>query len=75
MNIILKADSIYKTYIKESGDIHVLKNINLSEPRKFGDKGVQIVFVNYGDNNSLYIQTPKANVVWDSKYFADNAEG
>jgi len=50
-----------------------LDNINLSEPRKFGDKGVQIVFVNYGtDNSSLYIQTPKANVVWDSKYFADN---
>ena len=50
--------------------------ISFSDPRKLGQNGVQIVFVNYGgEQNPLYIQTPKVGITWDSKYFPDTNGG
>uniref|UniRef100_A0A6C0C4K4 Uncharacterized protein n=1 Tax=viral metagenome TaxID=1070528 RepID=A0A6C0C4K4_9ZZZZ len=50
--------------------------ISFSDPRKLGQNGVQIVFVNYdGNQNPLYIQTPKVGITWDSKYFPDTNGG
>jgi len=52
-----------------------LSKITLSDPRKFGQNGVQIVFVNYDGQNPLYIQSPKVDILWDAKYFPDNETG
>ena len=50
----------------------ILSKISLSEPRKFGQNGVQIVFLNYDGQNPLLVQTPKVNVLWDAKYYSDS---
>jgi hypothetical protein len=51
-----------------------ISKISLSEPKKLqGKNGVNIIFVNYdGVQSPLYVQTPKVDITWDAKYFADN---
>lgn len=49
-----------------------LSKLSLSDPRKFGQNGVQIVFANYDGQNPLHVQTPKVDVLWDAKYYADS---
>ena len=50
-----------------------IKKINLSDPSKL-PKGGYMIYVN-NVRSHLYMQTPKVNVLWDCKYFADDAEG
>jgi len=50
-----------------------LSKITLSEPKKFGNNGAAMSYVNYdGIMNPLYVQTPKVILTFDAKYYADN---
>ena len=52
-----------------------IKNLKFSDPRKVGNNGVQVVYVNYGGGmNSLYVQPPRVDLKWDPTYYADNDE-
>ena len=48
-------------------------SLKFSDPRKLPNGG-NMVYVNNGFG-PLYVQTPKANVLWDTKYYADNDTG
>ena len=50
-----------------------LSKVTLSEPKKFGNQGAAMSYLNYdGVMNPLYVQTPKVNLTFDAKYYADN---
>jgi len=52
-----------------------INNLKFSDPRKVGNNGVQVVYVNYGGGmNSLYVQPPRVDLKWDPTYYADNDE-
>ena len=52
-----------------------LNNLKFSDPRKVGNNGVQVVYVNYGGGmNSLYVQPPRVDLKWDPTYYADTDE-
>lgn len=52
-----------------------IKNLKFSDPRKVGNNGVHVVYVNYGGGmNSLYVQPPRVDLKWDPTYYADNDE-
>ena len=52
-----------------------ISNLKFSDPRKVGNNGVHVVYVNYGGGmNSLYVQPPRVNLKWDPTYYADNEE-
>ena len=52
-----------------------LSNIKFSDPRKVGNNGVHVVYVNYGGGiNPLYVQSPKVDIKWNPTYYADNEE-
>ena len=52
-----------------------IKNLKFSDPRKVGNNGVHVVYVNYGSGmNSLYVQPPRVDLKWDPTYYADNDE-
>ena len=45
-------------------------NLTFSEPKKLPNGG-NMVYVN-NSGGPLYVQTPRVNVLWDTKYYADN---
>ena len=45
-------------------------SLKFSDPKKLPNGG-NMIYVNNGFG-PLYVQTPKANVLWDTKYYADN---
>ena len=46
-----------------------------TEPRKIGQNGVQVVYVNYdGAMKPLYVQSPRVDIKWNANYYADNDE-
>jgi len=47
-----------------------MDKINLSDPKKLPSGG-NMIYLNYGFG-PLYIQSPRVNVLWDSKYYSDN---
>jgi len=47
--------------------------LSFSEPRKLPNGGV-MVYLNNGFG-PLYVQSPKVNVLWDTKYYSDNDTG
>ena len=52
-----------------------INNLKFSDPRKVGNNGVHVVYVNYGGGmNSLYVQPPRVDLKWDPTYYADNDE-
>ena len=52
-----------------------INNIKFSDPRKVGNNGVHVVYINYGSGmNSLYVQPPRVDLKWDPTYYADNDE-
>ena len=52
-----------------------ISNLKFSDPRKVGNNGVHVVYVNYGGGmNSLYVQPPRVDLKWDPTYYADNDE-
>jgi len=49
-----------------------MSNINLSTPSKMQNGG-SMIYIN-NKKNSLLIQTPNVDVLWDSKYYADDGD-
>lgn len=61
-----------KAAVNKASEVKV-SNLTFSEPKKLPNGGYQIYLNNgYGP---LYVQSPNANVLWDTKYYADNETG
>ena len=58
--------------IMKASEVNV-NNLNFSEPKKLQNGGNK-VYVN-SNGGSLYVQTPKVNVLWDTKFYAGDNEG
>ena len=59
--------------VMKASEINV-ENLKFSLPKKLPNGGNK-VYVNTDSGNTLYVQTPKVNVLWDTKFFSgDNEE-
>ena len=57
--------------VRKPSEVQVA-HLQFSEPKKLPNGG-NMIYVNVNNGfDPLYVQTPKVNVLWDTKYYADN---